>query len=201
MIAINYVVLDAARMNDRMDEAKQLNSLNSSLFSEKGDQYLQTVAPYLFSYELNTEFAFWLREHAWGNSWGYYICSRVNNEQLSRHFRNFNTVLTEDGSELYFRYYDPRVLRMFLVSCDVLQLTEFFGPIEKFVCEDEDHEYALIFSFDGRRLIKERVKTDTIFTSGTTELSNVEKLPAKRESSGNENGSDLQTKPPRWFSK
>ena len=54
-------------------------------------------------------------------------------------------VKTEDGEELYFRFYDPRVLRIFLPTCDESQIRELFGPIEYFLMEDEDPEHAIRF--------------------------------------------------------
>src|SRR5436305_10083170 len=86
-------------------------------------------------------------------------------DDLKKHFRKFLLVKTEDGKELYFRFYDPRVLRIFLPTCDVAQLKEFFGPVEKFICEDEDHAFALLFSFDGKQLITERVAVDKVFAA------------------------------------
>ena len=66
-------------------------------------------------------------------------------------------VLTEDGKTLYFRFYDPRVLRMFLPTCAPEQLAEFFGPVESFYVEDEDPARALRFSLEAGAL-----KTETV---------------------------------------
>ena len=74
------------------------------------------------------------------------------------HFRKFLLVTTEPDKEFFFRFYDPRVLRIFLPTCDVKQLREFFGPVEKFICEDEDADYGLIYSFDNNKLKTNRIK-------------------------------------------
>jgi hypothetical protein len=55
-------------------------------------------------------------------------------------------VKTEQGKMLYFRFYDPRVLRIFLPTCDAMQLRELFGDaIDSFILEDEDPAFAIRF--------------------------------------------------------
>jgi hypothetical protein len=41
---------------------------------------------------------------------------------------------------MYFRFYDPRVLRIFLPTCDQDQLLTFFGRIRSFWTENESGE-------------------------------------------------------------
>ena len=41
----------------------------------------------------------------------------------------------ETGEEVYFRFYDPRVLRVFLPTCSVRQKAELFGEIRSFLLE------------------------------------------------------------------
>ena len=42
-------------------------------------------------------------------------------------------VMGPDGKELYFRFYDPRIIRTFLESSTESEVAEFFGPIIRFV--------------------------------------------------------------------
>jgi hypothetical protein len=83
-------------------------------------------------------------------------------KHLYKHFRKFLIVKTEEGDELYFRFYDPRVLRIFLPSCDKEQLKEFFGPVSYFVCEDEDPGTGLIFSLEKNVLKTEKVTKEAV---------------------------------------
>jgi hypothetical protein len=43
----------------------------------------------------------------------------------------------ESGERVYFRYYDPRVLRRFLPTCSPRQEEEIFGDIGTFLVEGE----------------------------------------------------------------
>lgn len=159
--AANYILLDAARMSDEIDKALELNKTGMTLYSDKKERALASVSPYLFSYEKESAFAKWIEENGWGNSWGVYVLCFNDFDVLHKHFRKFILVKTEDGEELYFRFYDPRVLRVFLPTCDEDQLKEFFGPIRAFLMEDDDPAFGLIFSIGStkelvtRKILKE----------------------------------------------
>ena len=153
-----YHLLDAARMGFIMDTARQLNPVHDSLYRGRSEEVLASIAPYLFQYESGSEFDAWLQEN-YGDSWGVGVVSDASMDVLHKHFRKFLLVKTDDGKELYFRFYDPRVLRVFLPSCDAVQLAEFFGPIQQFSVEDPDHKRTLLFTHkDGVLETNEQVK-------------------------------------------
>lgn len=161
LTATNYVLLDAARMNTAMDEAKALNHGYESLYEGENKQYLSTVAPYLFSFQASTEFGKWFVENGWGDAWGYLFSARVSFDDCLRHLQKFVIVKTEDGQELYFRFYDPRVLKIFLPTCDKKQLTDFFGPIDYFIVEGDTSEKAIQYWHEyGKLRIEEYTKTE-----------------------------------------
>lgn len=142
----NYILLDAARMEGAIQEARELNPGNTCLYEGDSEKFLAAVAPWLFAFEPGSDFARWVVRHGKGNHWGILFRSDVEPVRLYKHLRRFLIVQTEEGRELYFRYYDPRVLRVFLPTCDADQLREFFGPIKAFLAEDENGllvEYAL----------------------------------------------------------
>lgn len=159
------VILDAARLEHEMEAAHRLNPEGLSLYKGQPEEELSEVAPYLFSCYGNSTFLNWVLDNGWSKSWGIFILSDKELNELHRHFRRFLMVKTEDGRQLYFRYYDPRVLRIFLPTCDAVQLREFFGPISKFICEDEDPAFALIFFHDNMKLITQRIPAKEIFST------------------------------------
>jgi hypothetical protein len=61
------------------------------------------------------------------------------------------------GETVLFRFYDPRVLRALLPTCTSDQLVELFGPVQKYIVEDEDPSYAIEFSLKNRVLMVERI--------------------------------------------
>jgi len=43
-----------------------------------------------------------------------------------------------ENKKVLFRFYDPRVLRVFLPTCTSKEVLEFFGPITRYVLEGEE---------------------------------------------------------------
>jgi hypothetical protein len=153
-----YLLLDAARVPpERMDTAKELNPEHASLYRNPkgGDEILPRVAPFLFT--ASRPLSDLITEFGHGDAWGIYIDSAAGFEVLYKHFRRFLMVKKEEGTSLYFRFYDPRVLRIFLQTCDRYQLAAFFGPVARYIVEDEDPEKALIFSWSGAQLQRQQI--------------------------------------------
>ncbi len=113
---------------------------------------MSEVAPYLIQLEKGEEFTQWVLKEGWGNHWGVFVVSKENIRTLRGHFRSLVKVKDEDGEPMIFRFYDPRVLRKFLATCEAEELSEVFGPTEEFVLEAEDPEELLWFRLDGGEL-------------------------------------------------
>lgn len=157
-----FTLLDSARIGVDIIRAKELNPDHDSLYRGTPEQSLASVAPYLFSFDPHTEFGSWYFQNGWGNSWGILIYSDIDMKALVKHLRHFLKVKKEDGEQLYFRFYDPRVLRVFLPTCDERQLMDFFGSIDYFICEDEDYNTGLVYSLGNGKLINEKIKRDEV---------------------------------------
>lgn len=150
--AFNYMLLDAARMGSTIDEAILRNARCESLYRGESEAAMSSVAPYLFAVRNEPAFVDWRLKAGWGASWGVMLQASVSFPELHRHFRKFLLLKTEGGKELYFRFYDPRVLRMFLPTCDAEQLREFFGPVQYLIAEDAEPGFALHFSQESGQL-------------------------------------------------
>jgi hypothetical protein len=99
----------------------------------------------------------WILDNGWGDSWGIFMTSSDSLENLRRHFRHFLLVQDEDGKELYFRFYDPRVLRVYLLTCTVEEARQFFGPVDSFLVENEDAQELLRFSLGSLGVSSETI--------------------------------------------
>lgn len=155
-----YLLLDAARMGMFMDEIKALESGHDCLYRTKDDPWLESVAPFLFTFGPALKNYFF--EKGWGDGWGLIVGSDYPFPDIYKHFRRFLTIKKATGEELYFRFYDPRVLRIFLPTCHTGQLKEFFGPVAYFLTEDEEKELAIKFSFQNDGLAKEGLSFEQI---------------------------------------
>lgn len=113
---------------------------------------LSEVAPYLVQLDREAPFTSWLLENGWGQSWGILVRSAESFDEVRRHFRKFTVVSTEAGKSLLFRFYDPRVLRMFLPIATPEQLKQLFGIIERYVMEGDVNLNVRSFLFDNGAL-------------------------------------------------
>jgi hypothetical protein len=140
-----FAVLDAAR-EDRLPAFLQAYSVEHfSLYEGQGGDELKDVAPYVALLPKGSTLWPLLMKEGWGKNWGIYLNSDAELTKVRDHLRRLLTVKDEDGRLLYFRFYDPRVLRIFLPTCTPEENTDFFGPISRFVMEGEDLDNPVQF--------------------------------------------------------
>jgi hypothetical protein len=99
--------------------------------------HLVEVAPYLVRLENDAPFTRELLRMGWGESFFVLALSAGTLEELRRHFRRFLKVKDEAGATLIFRWYDPRVLRVYLPTCSASELHVLFGPVGMYMTEGE----------------------------------------------------------------
>jgi hypothetical protein len=85
-----------------------------------------------------------------------FALSRADLRALRRHFRTLLIVHDSTAKPLYFRYYDPRVLRVYLPTCNADELSAIFGPVEKYLLEEEQTGAILSFHTNAGALVQQR---------------------------------------------
>jgi hypothetical protein len=143
-----YAILDGAR--DRRIEAMIRHSglEYSCLYAGNLSPRLQAAAPYLVHLAPDTQFTTELLELGWGNSWGFFtmVPPDVTLQAHRRHFRTLLRVKDEAGRILVFRFYDPRVLRVYLPTCTEKEAGRFFGPVPRIVVEAEKADLLITYA-------------------------------------------------------
>jgi hypothetical protein len=137
-------VLDAAYAPDGPNQARQAGVRFQSLFAGELGGKLEQVAPYVVEFRAGSSFGRWWFEQ-WGQSAGIMVEAPARLEELRQHFRTLLIVRDEHRQKFYFRFYDPRVLRVFLPSCAADEVGRFFGPITAIYCEGQGGEELLTF--------------------------------------------------------
>ena len=140
-----FALLDAARDEGVLRAIIQSGFEYQCLFAGRLDPVLQAASPYIVRLLPDSPACQRLVELAWGQAWGLFVAARATLYEVRRHLRTLLRVQTQDHKYLLFRYYDPRVLRSFLPTCDGEQLRQIFGPIERFDLEAEDGSRLLRF--------------------------------------------------------
>jgi len=130
-----FALLDAAR-DTRIPSflQSQPGQFRSLFEGEKAQEYAR-VAPYLVL--LSPAACEELIQLSWQLSWVIYIHSPMTIEEVRRHLRNFLIAEMPDGKRLLFRFYDPRVLHVYLSTCNPQEVAAFFGNNYSFVMEDK----------------------------------------------------------------
>lgn len=147
-----YAVLDGARHESIYPAIIQSECEYECLYRGELDPSLAEAAPYLVKLEKDKPFSNWLIEEGWGDSWGIYLQTTANFRDLKRHLRKFLMVYDANTKPMYFRYYDPRVLRTYLPTCNSEELTTVFGPVQSYLMEDKDPNILLHFSITANQL-------------------------------------------------
>ena len=148
-----FALLDAARDPAIYQAIRYSGFEHQCLFTGQLSADLQAASPYLLRIVPDTLTFPKLLEQGWGRSWGLFLAARAGIFTVRRHLRTLLEVRTQDRQKLFFRYYDPRVLRLFLPTCDAAQLNRFFGPIHRFDMETPDGSQLLRFRLEHRPLL------------------------------------------------
>jgi hypothetical protein len=141
-----FAILDAARDQKVVELLSCSGEEFRSLYDGKSAGELALLAPYLVRLPPESPLLEKLGHNAWGKSWGVYLtCSRPLME-LRHHLRQFLMAQIEGGDVVYFRFYDPRVLRVYLPTCTEQERREFFGPVGNYLVEGDPHSTLLNFA-------------------------------------------------------
>lgn len=130
-----FALVDAAR--DRKIHPALLRADCEWLCLYRGDAAVSMAeaAPYLVELDPHADFTGWLLQHT---RWCVFAHASVPLERLLAHFRRMTMAQLPDGRMVHFRFYDPRVLRVYLAHCTPSQLEMTFGPVEQYLLESED---------------------------------------------------------------
>jgi hypothetical protein len=144
-----YAILDAARDPRVKVLVEACDDEVRSLFDgEQGDR-LAEVAPYLVRFDERSALLEVVVSGGWGDAWGVFLTSERPFEEVRRRLRRSLMVRDEEtGKRLYFRFYDPRILRVFWPRSTPRQRSEMAGvEVDRFLVEDDA---GAVLRFEGR---------------------------------------------------
>ena len=140
-----YAVLDGARDRSIRHWIISTRAPSWCLYAGTLEEPLLGAAPHLLRLGRGHAYVDGLFEKGFGNAWGVFLAYSGPAKTLRRHLRTFLRVRTEDGRYLAFRWYDPRVLRLYLPTCTPGELATVFGPISAFACEGDEPGTVHVF--------------------------------------------------------
>ncbi|WP_170319831.1 DUF4123 domain-containing protein [Polyangium spumosum] len=135
-----YAIVDGARDRHILEVIREHVEPHQSLYDGLQGETLEDVAPYLVGpFRKDSALLDRLLAEGFGNRWGMFLTSYDKFVEVRRHFRRFLMVTLESTNEkVYFRFYDPGVLRVFWPTCSPSQCQEFSAGMEELFVEEED---------------------------------------------------------------
>jgi hypothetical protein len=131
-----YAVLDAARDPRILQLLRESIDEYRSLYEGIGGEPFAHVAPYVVRLEQDSHLVEALVREGWGRRWGFFATCRTPLRELRRHLRRLLVVRNEETrSRMYFRFYDPAVLRVFVEASTRLQRSELYGEMQAIFAE------------------------------------------------------------------
>jgi len=156
-----WMILDGARSIEIFRMLLACHLEYSCLYSGTLTSELEMAAPYLVQLDHGYKDTHQFIQRAWGNSWGVFLRSDTSLKKLRHHLRELLIVRDERGNRLVFRYYDPRVLRVYLPTCTTNELKAFLGPVQAFWTEGNVFEDMLEFRFERSNLVRRTIPLDS----------------------------------------
>lgn len=133
-----YAVFDACDEPLVPAKANILGDRAVSLYRGRAEQDYWAIAPYLAV--VDEELVDWIAENLGSDPWGIFLTADADLDTLRRHLRRFLMVKTPEGKQVYFRFYDPRPLPVFLGTCSDTQLDQLFDPVQSFIAQGDDQQ-------------------------------------------------------------
>jgi len=140
-----YAVLDGASIKDLLGKLQEQAPNHACLFAGKLDPSELQTAPYVVELEPGAKFTQWVLEEGFGKHWGIFATTEAPLTNFRKHLKTFLRVTGPNGNQLYFRYYDPRVFRVYLPTCTPEETKLVFGPVLAYSMEDETVDKLLVF--------------------------------------------------------
>lgn len=169
-----FAVLDGASIPNLLTSMHILQPERVCLYRGELKPDMAQVAPYLVKLEPGSQFTDWVVVDGWGKHWGIFLRSANDLAGMRRHLRTLLVVHDAEGKPMSFRYYDPRVLRVFLPTCTAEQQATFFGPVDGFLLEGETPDTLLRFRLTNGVLKLEK-RTFTTEEQETLQLERAER--------------------------
>lgn len=140
-----YAVLDGAAIPGLLNQLNRFQAEFVCLYRGELAADIAAMAPYLVALPSKAEVTDWLLSLI-GQYPGIFARTRVPMREIRQHLRQFLMVYDTESKPTYFRYYDPRVLRTYLPTCNAEESALLFGPVTHYFAENEPGDQLLSFN-------------------------------------------------------
>jgi hypothetical protein len=144
-----YAIIDGASCPDLRFKIYDWEPKSTCLWTGDLAPDLQEVAPYLVLLDKDSTFTNWLIEQGWGNHWSIFASSKLDFKGFRKQIRKLLLVKSPEGQNLVFRFYDPRVIEVFLPTLVSEQAAEFFDGLINVFFQKTSSDDFISANYDG----------------------------------------------------
>ena len=147
-----FAIVDTAR-DKKLYDLVAAEREQQCLFAGELDPVLARASPYLvrLGEEGSALMEAW-RSEGWGQAWGMLLSSPRPFKEVRGHFRRFLQTRLPDGALVLFRFYDPRVWRTYLPTCEGEELAGWFAAVDEYRVETPAGDGAIRYYLEGGSL-------------------------------------------------
>ncbi len=146
-----YAILDMARRGGIKRFAQEFRPRPRCLLAGHVSPGVARVTPHLVQLRPGDGSLKRLIQRGWGQDWGIVLSSSLDTEELLDHLAR-QLIIEHKGERLFFRYYDPRVLRKELSGDGPGRLRALLGGVHHLAVESEDGRSLWLHSVRGKQL-------------------------------------------------
>ncbi len=141
-----YALVDAGRDLRVLELLRQHVEPHHSLYDGLDGETLEDVAPYLVGpMRRDSALLESLVTEGFGKRWAVFVTTYEKFVEVRRHFRRFLKVQMEYSHEdVFFRFFDPGVLRPFWPTCNAGQKREFAEGMEQIYVEEKNFSLSAL---------------------------------------------------------
>jgi hypothetical protein len=144
-----FAVLDGSAASSFLEEARSAGNAVETVSEATG--------AVLVGFNPESRLAGVFAAEGWGKSWGIHATSRAPIVIVRNHLRRFQTLLTSDGAEFQFRFFNPVLLRGFLPTLSGEEAKTFFGPLSSIMVEGSTPEELILYMPGPSAVLEKRM--------------------------------------------
>lgn len=133
-----YAVIDGAACPDLRFKIYDWEPQSVCLWSGELEPDMQEVAPYMVLLDRDSTFTDWLIAQGWNNNWNIFVNSELDFKAFKKQIRKLLLVKSPEGQNMVFRFYDPRVFKVFKENWSKKQIETLFLSINSFIYQLND---------------------------------------------------------------
>jgi len=136
-----------------------------NLYAETWQAGLNDIAPHLVELDPKSPFSSELLGWDWYGNWGYFVQSSASLSDVATPFQDMAVAILPDGQETFFRFVDPRVIRVFLPKLTTQSLKPIFNTANRLVVPTPDihgeTEGAIVYTLKNGTLTQSVTRFDS----------------------------------------